>query len=630
MRFRFILIFQAIFLLPFVVQAQKKAEFKEQRILILLDGSSSMLNEWAPGKTRFKAASDIISRLIDSVYQANAAVEFSLRVYGHEHPVPEQNCFDTRREVMFSKNNLTQMELRLESLQPRGVSPIAFSLKRAAEEDFTDERDYSYSLILITDGGESCGGDICDVVQTLLDKKVQFKPYIISLVDYAPLKDQYACLGSYLQISKPAEMTPVINTIAEAYRKILAIPVAKPKIVAATPSPKPLPVKIVPATPVVPKTDTVVERITMTRPAPVAKKDTVPAVTVKKDIPVPPVQSAPEKPSNIKVESGMFARENLSSLHSSRAVKLSNISWALGRIPSRKTSRIAVPAPPPDSVIITIERPKPTPPAVPKTQPPANPKPASPKNEKIAEYTMTREQSTQTTLQVYFTNGKGRFYSSTPRMLLVDPKTNKVVHKFFRTIDANGNPDPREVPPGNYDVRYESNPSLVSKNITISPDNNQKLVILVHNSGLKFEYTGNPNRPVKEYVANVKRLFDNSASVDQPCETIREYEPGNYHIEIPGTLPQIRRNLDLEFDKVFVIRIDEPGKVQFTNAQSLGKVALFYQHGDQMERFYNINISGNREGQILELVPGPYEARYQGKIVPFTVKSNQTTDIELK
>ena len=33
-------------------------------------------------------------------------------------------------------------------------------------------KDNKYSLILITDGGESCDGDICSVVEKLLKKKI--------------------------------------------------------------------------------------------------------------------------------------------------------------------------------------------------------------------------------------------------------------------------------------------------------------------------------------------------------------------------------------------------------------------------------------------------------------------------
>jgi hypothetical protein len=135
------------------------------------------------------------------------------------------------------------------------------------------------------------------------------------------------------------------------------------------------------------------------------------------------------------------------------------------------------------------------------------------KEDKLTEFTMTKELSKETTLQVYFTNGKGKFFQTSPRLLLVDPVTKATVFKFFRTVDANGNPDLINVPPGNYDLRFESNPSLVSQNVSITKDNNQKMVITVHNCGLQFRYEDNERRPVKEFTASVKRVFDNSHAI---------------------------------------------------------------------------------------------------------------------
>src|ERR1051325_2479750 len=90
-------------------KAQRADEGTRQpRILLLLDGSSSMLQPWGTGSIRFKAAANIISVLMDSIYAVNAGVEFGLRVYGHQSPAQNKDCYDSRQEVMFSKNNATQ------------------------------------------------------------------------------------------------------------------------------------------------------------------------------------------------------------------------------------------------------------------------------------------------------------------------------------------------------------------------------------------------------------------------------------------------------------------------------------------------------------------------------------------
>src|ERR1051325_10493241 len=66
MRIRYIVIF--LFLVSWSLQAlaQKEAEKKLPRILILLDESSSMLEKWDGNTPRYKAAGKIILSLMDS------------------------------------------------------------------------------------------------------------------------------------------------------------------------------------------------------------------------------------------------------------------------------------------------------------------------------------------------------------------------------------------------------------------------------------------------------------------------------------------------------------------------------------------------------------------------------------
>lgn len=196
---------------------------KQPRILIILDGSSSMLEPWNGGSDRFRAAAGIITRLMDSVYAVNDGVEFALRVYGHQHPAQENNCYDSKLEVIFSKNNLTQMELRLAALVPRGITPVSFSLREAAEFDMVNTDANDYSIVLITDGGESCGGDVCATSLELWKKKIAVRPYVIGLVNSPGLKQQYNCLGDYLPCFAEDDVPAVIDSIVKGYRKMIGL-----------------------------------------------------------------------------------------------------------------------------------------------------------------------------------------------------------------------------------------------------------------------------------------------------------------------------------------------------------------------------------------------------------------------
>src|SRR5690349_8453749 len=91
---------------------------EQHRILIILNGSHKMLNTWSGGENNYQVSARIISSLIDSLYQINDEVEFGLRVYGHQQSFRERDCYDSKREVMFSRDTRAQMKLRLTDIRP--------------------------------------------------------------------------------------------------------------------------------------------------------------------------------------------------------------------------------------------------------------------------------------------------------------------------------------------------------------------------------------------------------------------------------------------------------------------------------------------------------------------------------
>ncbi len=583
---------------------------KQPRILILLDGSSSMLYKYNDKLIRFNAAGKIVETLIDSIYKVNNQVEFGLRVFGHQYPAQEKNCTDTRREVMYSKDNYTQMSLRIASLHPSGVSPIAYALKEAATNDLEDDVRNAYSIILITDGGESCNGDICDVVKTLIERKIFFRPYILSLVDEAPLRSAYACLGSFIAVPKESDIAPAISTIVSAYRPLLTLPI----ITATKPAEKKPDLKTVTIPAWIPE-HTSINSLPVTTKQTEVPAHRLPALATAKqpDIVLPKIVPEPEpvpvvKPPVVKKDTPAIA--------------------------------IAPPVKPQPPVVkplvrdtakttVTVKALPPIPPAATKPQPTAPPKP------KPAVFSMSSEDATETTLQIFFTDGHGKFYKSTPRMQLTDPKTGAVARQFYRTVDGSGSPDLQQVPAGTYNLMVQGRENTLMRNVMVLPNKKNKILAIVSNGSLVFRYNGNDKRPVEEFNAVVNILFEPGPTVKQACTSILEYAPGNYHIEI-NTQPPIKRNVDLDFGAQIVVGIDQPGFVQFLNRNQLGRVTLYYQLGDQFNRFYSFDITGNPDGQRVRLQPGPYEVHWikagpgGGEVVQrFQVRSNAVTEIEL-
>lgn len=227
--YRFLFLAAGLFLLP-VSETWSQSKTKKNRILFLLDASSSMSLSWSAQNSRFDVASNILLNIVDSIYAINNEVEFAVRCYGTTYPAQLKNCTDTRLEVPFNIQNAHQIKTRLRNIKALGFSPIAYSLMQASLNELSIDAAYDYSIILINDGGESCGGNVCETFQRFLQNRIKITPYIIGLDQNEQLKAYYDCIGNYLPVVKSEDIPVAIQTIVDAHRPILD----KPKILNLT------------------------------------------------------------------------------------------------------------------------------------------------------------------------------------------------------------------------------------------------------------------------------------------------------------------------------------------------------------------------------------------------------------
>ena len=666
MLFRRFLFVAAAILLWSSSFAQIQGEIIQSRILILLDRSSSMIQPWAGGNEKYKAADQLILRLMDSVYKVNPEVQFGLRVFGHQSTVEENNCFDSKIEVSFSTDNRIQMGLRLEDIKPLGVTAIAYSLKESAMHDLVDEAHNIYSIILITDGGESCGGDICEVMRTLINNKVFFKPYILNLEDSPPLRAAYACMGDYLQVVKNEDIQKAVGVIVQAFKpalratsadydKIQAVATNAPSALKVT-VPVNLKVDNSSKVDITPKVDNTRVSIELDRLSQ-SGQQTLPIYS-RPDISIPPVKLPTIVAAPIADEPRINEKMNTIGVGSLKTINIK--SSTPQPIQQIGIEPIVINAPEPDHVPDDINkislRPTKTllimyvsedhamaarrlpPMPVIKYDASILAAPPVPPGDKPVDFTSESIDSKETSLEVVFTNGKGKFFTTTPQVVLLDPVTKKVVKKFFRTVDPDGNADPQtNIPVGTYDISLTARASLVVHNVVIEPNKKKRVVITVKPSSISFAYDNAPKRPVKEFSAVViERNVPNGRVQNQKCTDRLEYDPGNYHLEI-NTFPKEVRNVDIDFDET-VITLPQPGFAKFTHDGKIRTVQLYQRFGDKFMNFYTLELD-NPISKHLMIQPGEYQAHYQKgtstlhateQVVQFLVKPTLECEVIIK
>jgi len=140
-----------------------------------------MYGRWESG-AKIDVAQRLMGQMLDSLQgiQEEGNFQLALRVYGHQKPVPPQDCSDTRLEVPFSNGNIYKIKRVLKAINPKGTTPIAGSLLKASY-DFPPCTDCRNIVILITDGVEACDGDPCVVSKRLQQKGIILKPFVIGI-----------------------------------------------------------------------------------------------------------------------------------------------------------------------------------------------------------------------------------------------------------------------------------------------------------------------------------------------------------------------------------------------------------------------------------------------------------------
>jgi Ca-activated chloride channel family protein len=160
-----------------------------------------------------EVAQRLMRELLDSlgrVEQPN--FELALRVYGHQKPVPPQDCNDTRLEVAFSPTSIPRIQKTLAGLRPMGTTPIARSLIKAGS-DFPECADCRNVIILITDGVEACDEDPCAASRILQQRGVILKPFVIGIGLETNLAKSFSCVGTYYDAGDEQTFSKALNVI---------------------------------------------------------------------------------------------------------------------------------------------------------------------------------------------------------------------------------------------------------------------------------------------------------------------------------------------------------------------------------------------------------------------------------
>jgi Ca-activated chloride channel family protein len=187
------------------VFAQPVAAETGSSIALILDASGSMNGKLKDGAVKIDAAKKAVGEVVSKL---PADVRLSFRAYGHQSHRSKKNCKDTQLLVDFTPSGDASAPImeKMKLLKAQGYTPISYVLELAAK-DVEREGAGQRSVVLVSDGKETCEGDPCAVAKALAEADAKLVVHTIGFGVDAAAKYQLQCIakvarGKYFEAGK--------------------------------------------------------------------------------------------------------------------------------------------------------------------------------------------------------------------------------------------------------------------------------------------------------------------------------------------------------------------------------------------------------------------------------------------
>lgn len=202
-------------LLTSVLSTAAFATFAQDRVntILVLDGSGSMWGQ-IDGVNKITIAQQVVGDVLDGFPEDQ---NLGLTVYGHRE---KGNCSDIETVVAPATGTQDAIRAAVNGIKPKGKTPMTDAVIAAAKAlRYTEEK---ATVILVSDGIETCNPDPCAAAAALEDAGVDFTAHVIGFdVTDPKALAQMQCMaqgtgGTFLKASDAAELSQALTQVAAA------------------------------------------------------------------------------------------------------------------------------------------------------------------------------------------------------------------------------------------------------------------------------------------------------------------------------------------------------------------------------------------------------------------------------
>ena len=193
------------------------AESSGANVLFILDGSGSMWARLEGDIEKIVVAKKKMTELVQDWDDAN----MGLIVYGHRR---KGDCDDIELLSPVGQADPATIIKQVQAVSPKGKTPITKSIMLAAKqlEAIKEET----TIILVSDGEETCEGDPCDYTRTLKEKGINFTMHVVGFDVNDEQRAQLECIakaggGRYFSAQNAMQLKEAFTEVkAEVVEKV--------------------------------------------------------------------------------------------------------------------------------------------------------------------------------------------------------------------------------------------------------------------------------------------------------------------------------------------------------------------------------------------------------------------------
>ena len=204
--------------------AGTKPQYPE--MMFIIDASGSMWNK-TETETRIEAAKQVMNEIIPAI---PAEVRIGLTAYGHNR---KGDCKDIETLIPSGSDDRNGLLQKVMALSPKGMTPMAAAIQNVADQ--LRNKETETTIVLVSDGEETCHDSPCAAVKDLKDSGIKFILHVVGFDVDRKQKEQLSCMakaggGQYFGAADSSSLLAAFKTVEKEVVKKVAFEKAKTTI----------------------------------------------------------------------------------------------------------------------------------------------------------------------------------------------------------------------------------------------------------------------------------------------------------------------------------------------------------------------------------------------------------------